>query len=118
LVENLHNNFISKKEKILSLYIYIFTSLTNKNYNEVRKRKERTWEEGKKIKRILGLLHLKKMQRPKMSKDKPKKLSASELISQPYGASSGSCSSHRYGEKNAKIALNVKKRPIKAFFSF
>jgi hypothetical protein len=60
----------------------------------------------------------KKMQRPKMSKDKPKNLSASELISQPYGASSGSCSSHRCGEKNAKIALNVKERPIEAFFSF
>jgi hypothetical protein len=117
LVENLHNNFISKKEKILSLYIYIFTGLTSKNYNGVRQRKERTWEGGKKIKRIFGLLHF-LMQRPKMSKDKPKKLSASEIISQPYRASSGSCSSHRCGKKNAKIALNVKKRPVEAFFSF
>jgi hypothetical protein len=53
-----------------------------------------------------------------MPQDKPKKLGASELVPQPCEASSGSCSSHHCGEKNAKIALNVKKRPIEALFSF
>jgi hypothetical protein len=47
-----------------------------------------------------------------------KELRASGLIPQPCEASSGSCSSHRCGKKNAKIALNVKKRPIEAFFIF
>jgi hypothetical protein len=47
-----------------------------------------------------------------------KKPSASKLIPQPCEATPRSQSAHRCGKKNAKIALNAKKWPVQAFFSF